>query len=64
MNYNQAKKQCIEEMLNRYNCRTIKELCEIIGITTIRCYWVDFVDYLIKNREVNEKIAIKWGQIV
>ena len=35
-----------------------------LGITTIRCAWVDFIDYLSKDHRITEHQRMTWGQII
>ena len=64
MTFNQAKEQCKQEICERLGVNTWTEALTRMSKTDIRCYWVDFVDYLVKDKRANEKIARKWGQII
>ena len=64
MNFTQAKELYFSELMQQENCLTKEELVARIGKTTIRCGWVDFVDDLIKDKQVKEYIAKNWGQVI
>ena len=64
MDFKTAKQNCLQELRDSNNCLTTAELIAKLGKTTIRCYWVDYVDCLIKDKQVSEKVAYKWGQII
>lgn len=64
MTFNEAKAQFFDELKETHDCYNKQELIDKLGKTTIRCAWVGYVDYLIKDKQVNEKIAIKWGQVL
>ena len=64
MTFEQAKKLCKQEICERLGVNTWVEALTRMSKTDIRCYWVDFVDYLVKDKQVSEKIAFKWGQII
>lgn len=64
MTFKEARQQFFTEMLETHDCWDIDELEHKLGKTTIRCAWVDYVDYLIKDKHVSSKIATKWGQVI
>jgi len=64
MTYEQAKDRYFNELKEANDCLTIEELIARLGRTTIRCGWVDFVDSLVKNGDVKESVAYKWGQVL
>jgi len=64
MNFTQAKSDYLNTLKQQENCKTTTELIAKIGRTTIRCGWVDYVDFLIKDHQVSEKVAYKWGQVL
>lgn len=63
MTKRQAEQQFLEQLKETNNVLTTEELIARVGRTTIRCAWVDYVDYLIKEHQVSEKVAYNWGQI-
>ena len=64
MTFEQAKKQFKNELMEQQGAKTWGEVVTRLGKTTIRCYWVDWVDSITKGGEVREKISHKWGQII
>lgn len=64
MTFKEAKAQYINELKEAENCRTLAELVARVGEVSIRCGWVDYVDYLNKNGEITERQAQNWGQIL
>ena len=64
MTFKQAKNDFLRELKLSNNCLTNKELINKIGLTTIRCYWVGYVDYLAKNHQITERQRYNWGQIL
>ena len=64
MTFKQAKKDFLRELKLNNQCLTNNELIKKIGVTTIRCYWVEYVDYLAKNHQITERQRYNWGQIL
>lgn len=64
MTFKEAKNQFLQELKEESNCLTTTELVEILGITTIRCCWVDYVDYLAKDHQISERQRYNWGQVL
>ena len=64
MTFEEARKVYIDGLKDQYSILTDEELVARIGKTTIRCGWVDFVDYLMRDGHVDENIAKDWGQII
>ena len=61
-----TKKQAIQDFWEYYitqfgsKANAIKQ----VGKTTLRCAWVDYVDYLNKDHLITDKQAFNWGQIL
>lgn len=61
-----TKKQAEQEFWQYYfdlygsKQNAIKQL----GKTTLRCAWVDYVDYLNRDHLITDKQAYNWGQIL
>ena len=64
MTFKQAKKDFLRELKLNNQCLTNNELIKKIGLTTIRCYWIDYVDYLAKDHKITEKQRFNWGQVL
>lgn len=64
MNFTQAKNQFFNELMQQENCITKEELVARLGKTTIRCYWVDYCDYLSRDKQITEKQRQNWGQVI
>lgn len=64
MTFKQAKRQFLEELKQSNNCLTTSELVARLGKTTIRCCWVDYADYLAKEKQITEKQSFNWGQVL
>lgn len=64
MTFKQAKKDFLRGLMLENQCLTIAELKKVIGVTNIRVYWVDHVDYLRRNGDITERQAFNWGQVI
>ena len=64
MTFKEAKKEFLRGLLLENKSLTINELKNKIGVTTIRCYWCDYVDYLRRDKQITEKQANSWGQVL
>ena len=64
MNFTQAKNQFFATLCESENCLTKSELVAKLGKTTIRCYWVDYCDYLSRDNQITEKQRMSWGQVI
>lgn len=64
MTFAQAKSQFFNELMQQENCLTKEELVARLGKTTIRCYWVDYCDYLSRDNQITEKQRMSWGQVI
>lgn len=64
MNFTQAKNQFFNELKQQENCLTKEELVARLGKTTIRCCWVDYCDYLSRDKQITEKQRQNWGQVI
>lgn len=64
MTFKQAKQEFFETLMQQENCLTIEELKARLGTTTIRCYWVDYVDYLCRDSRITAKQQYEWGQVL
>lgn len=64
MNFTQAKNQFFNELLESQICLTKAEVIAKLGKTTIRCLWVDYCDYLSRDKQITEKQRQNWGQVI
>lgn len=64
MTFEQAKKDFLKQLKGQNYCFTTAELVARLGKTTIRCCWVDYVDYLAKDHQNTERQCYSWGQVL
>lgn len=64
MTFKQAKKDFLRGLMLENQCLTIAELKKAIGVTNIRVYWCDYVDFLRRNGDITERQAYNWGQVI
>lgn len=64
MTFREAKKEFLRDLLIQNQCLNINELKKVIGSTTIRCYWCDYVDYLARDGHITERQRNNWGQVI
>ena len=64
MTFEQAKRQFFDELKEQHGVLTDEELIARLGKTTIRCYWADYVDYLRRDKQITERQAQHWGQVL
>lgn len=64
MTFREAKKDFLRGLMLENKCLTIAELKKVIGSTTIRCYWCDYVDYLARDGQITERQRFNWGQVI
>ena len=64
MTYKETKKQFLSDLMRENRCINLNELIALMGKTTIRCYWSDYVDYLARDNQITEKQRMNWGQVL
>ena len=64
MNFTQAKNCFFNELMESQICSTKAEVIARLGKTTIRVLWVDYCDFLSRDKQITEKQRMSWGQVI